>query len=310
MTKILIFKEVLRKMYSRYSMYILPIIKFIGTLISVIGINHFIEGGMLNNVIVSIGVSLVCCILPVNIIIVVLSLVMTLNIYSIAAEMALVTVLLYIIMYIFYFRFSSKYGYILMLTPIFFFLKIPYIMPLIVGLALTPSAVIAMSFGIVVFYMLKYAELENISTVNAVKSAGMDKASSFVRNLVSDREVVVMICAFAAAALVVYFVKRMSVNYSSSLGITFGGIAEVVVIIFGKLAFDLEGLSSIWLICVLSVLSVGIMYILQYFIIAVDYSRTEYTQFEDDDYYYYVKAVPKVKVTASSVKVKHINVKK
>ena len=30
---------------------------------------------------------------------------------------------------------------------------------------------------------------------------------------------------------------------------------------------------------------------------AVDFRRTEYVQYEDDEYYYYVKAVPKIKVT-------------
>lgn len=310
MTKILIFKEVLRKLYSKYSMYMLPIIKFTGTLISMIGINHVIGEGMLNNTIVTIAVSVVCCVLPVNIIILMLSLVMTINIYSISLEMAAVTLLFYIIMYIFYFRFSSKYGYILMLTPIFFFLKIPYIMPLIVGLALTPSAVIAMGFGIFVFYMLKYAGLENAPTVNTVQESGMDKASSFIKNMISNKEVIVMVCAFIIAALIVYGIKRMSVSYSSSIAITVGGLVEVLFIIAGKLAFNMEGFAPIWLVCVLSVLSVGIMYILQYFIVAVDYARTEYTQFEDDDYYYYVKAVPKIKVTASSIKVKHINVKR
>lgn len=310
MTKILIFKKVLTKLYSKYSMYILPIIKFIGTLISVIGINHFIGGGMLNNLIVTIAVPLVCCVMPANIIILVLSLVMVLDIYSIALEMALVTVLFYVIMYIFYFRFSSRYGYVLMLTPIFFFLRIPYIMPLIVGLALTPSAIIAMAFGIFVFYMMKYAGLENISTVNTVKASGMDKASSFIRNMISNKEVIVMVCAFVVAALLVYGIKKMSISYSATLGITVGGIVELIFIIAGKLAFDIEGFAPIWMVCVLSVISVGIMYILQYFIVAVDYSRTEYAQFEDDDYYYYVKAVPKINITASNIRVKHINVKR
>ena len=60
----------------------------------------------------------------------------------------------------------------------------------------------------------------------------------------------------------------------------------------------------------MGLLAIGISYILQYFVLAVDYSGTEYIQFEDDDYYYYVKAVPKIKVTASDVQVKRINVKK
>ena len=38
----------------------------------------------------------------------------------------------------------------------------------------------------------------------------------------------------------------------------------------------------------------------------MDYSRTETLQFEDDEYYYYVKAVPKVGVTLPEKQVKHI----
>ena len=45
-------------------------------------------------------------------------------------------------------------------------------------------------------------------------------------------------------------------------------------------------------------------------IFSVDYTRTEYTQFEDDDYYYYVKAVPKINVANADVRIKHINAKK
>ena len=41
----------------------------------------------------------------------------------------------------------------------------------------------------------------------------------------------------------------------------------------------------------------------------VDYQRTELLQFEDDDYYYYVKAVPKLSVTELNKNVKHINSK-
>ena len=39
----------------------------------------------------------------------------------------------------------------------------------------------------------------------------------------------------------------------------------------------------------------------------VDYNRTEIVQFEDDEYYYYVKAVPKNILAAPEKKVKRIN---
>ena len=47
--------------------------------------------------------------------------------------------------------------------------------------------------------------------------------------------------------------------------------------------------------------------VLHFFLFSVDYSRTEKLQFEDDEYYYYVKAVPKNVVATPEKKVKRIN---
>ena len=46
--------------------------------------------------------------------------------------------------------------------------------------------------------------------------------------------------------------------------------------------------------------------ILEFFVLGVDYSRSENLQFEDDEYYYYVKAVPKMTVAAPEKRVKRI----
>ena len=39
----------------------------------------------------------------------------------------------------------------------------------------------------------------------------------------------------------------------------------------------------------------------------LDYTAVERVQFEDDDYYYYVKAVPKVNISLREMDIKHIN---
>lgn len=49
------------------------------------------------------------------------------------------------------------------------------------------------------------------------------------------------------------------------------------------------------------------MKVLEFFAFNLDYKRIENVQFEDDDYYYYVKAVPKVAVATPDRKVKQIN---
>jgi hypothetical protein len=50
--------------------------------------------------------------------------------------------------------------------------------------------------------------------------------------------------------------------------------------------------------------------ILELFFFSVDYAKSENLQYEDDEYYYYVKAVPKINVAGEDVKVKQINARK
>ncbi len=85
-----------------------------------------------------------------------------------------------------------------------------------------------------------------------------------------------------------------------------GALLDVLVMLFGDLMYN-TNLSIAGLI-VGSVVSVALAKILEFFVFNVDYSRTEYVQFEDDEYYYYVKAVPKNTVTAPQKRVKTIRV--
>ena len=97
-------------------------------------------------------------------------------------------------------------------------------------------------------------------------------------------------------------------DYSWIIAIVAGTIAQLSVIFIGDIVADVS-VSVIRLLMgiLVSLLIAGIY---TFFVFAVDYSRTEYVQFEDDDYYYYVKAVPKLTVSAPDVKVQKINARK
>ena len=56
-----------------------------------------------------------------------------------------------------------------------------------------------------------------------------------------------------------------------------------------------------------TVVAAALMLVVEFFAFNVDYSRTEKVQFEDDEYYYYVKAVPKVILSTPDRRVKKIN---
>ena len=73
---------------------------------------------------------------------------------------------------------------------------------------------------------------------------------------------------------------------------------------FGRLIFELD--YKIWRLFLEMILGIGCCYIYRFFRGIGDVSRIEKASFEDDEYFYYVKAVPKVGVQMPEKQVKHI----
>ena len=59
-----------------------------------------------------------------------------------------------------------------------------------------------------------------------------------------------------------------------------------------------------------TILAAAVAKVIEFFRFCVDYNRAEKVQFEDDEYYYYVKAIPKMTVAAQSKTVKKINMQR
>ena len=114
--------------------------------------------------------------------------------------------------------------------------------------------------------------------------------------------------AFIISIFVVYTVRRLSVDHAWKIAAASGAVVNIVVIVIGDIVFDIH--TSYNMLIVGNIAAVVIGFIMEFFLFSVDYSRTERLQFEDDEYYYYVKAIPKISVTAPEKTVKHINERK
>ena len=79
----------------------------------------------------------------------------------------------------------------------------------------------------------------------------------------------------------------------------------VLMIIAGGFYFRLD--IDVVTLIIYTVISVVIGLLLEFFVFGGDYTRTERLEYEDDEYYYYVKAVPKACVTTSERSIKKIN---
>lgn len=150
---------------------------------------------------------------------------------------------------------------------------------------------------------------QNVSAILAMADEERTARFKFiVDGLLNNRDMVITIAAFAVTVILVYFIRRLSIDYAWTIAMVAGAVVNITVLLVGDLMFD----TNVALLEVVlgNVLSLLLAVVLQFFVFNVDYSRTEKVQFEDDEYYYYVKAVPKIVVARPEKKVKQINSQK
>ena len=309
MTNLLVLKEYLKGIYGKYEIYITPVVKFLLALITLMMINGKL-GYMsrINSITVVLVAALLCSFLPMNFMILIAARFILLHLYAFSAECAIVVLALFMVMFLLYFRFSPKDGALVLLTPLCCTLNIPLAMPLSAGLVGTPASAVSVGCGVVIYSILQYIS-ESVGTLNSMDAeSAMQKYRYVVDGLLNNKTMLVMVFAFAVTVLVVYLIRRMSMNHSWTVAVMSGTLAAVAILLAGDLMFD----TNISLVSTVigAILSIAIVKLLQFFVFNVDYSRTEYVQFEDDEYYYYVKAVPKITVAKPSKTVKKITTQK
>ena len=305
MSDLLEWKERVRHFYGKYEVYIIPVIKFIlaFTTFLLIGKNiSYME--RINSMPVFLVVAVLCAILPVNAIIVFSAGLILANLYALSLEVCAVALLIFVIIGLLYFRFSPRDGYYTIMTPVCFALHIPYAVPVSVGLLKAPYSIVSVVCGTVVYYFLSGVK-ENAVLLGRVQDENSSATSKFVvvlNQLMGNREMYLVIAAFVLMVVLVYVIRRMSVDHAWTIAIITGILLEFIVLFAGFMVLGISG-KNIWLIAG-NVISILIGLVLQFLFFNLDYTRTERVQFEDDEYYYYVKAVPKIYVTTTEKRVK------
>ena len=309
MKGLLVFKEQLKEFYGRHGAIVRPLIKFVLAFAVFTILNQNIGFmAQLKNPLVVAGLSAVCCVLPYGVISLVAAAFALAHINAVSMEIALLTAAFLVIVLLLYYGFQPGDSILLILTPALFFLNIPYVIPLLAGLSCSLISVIPVSCGVVIYYILLYVK-ENAGVLTGAASVDItEKYSQIIKNVFSNQAMMVMILAFAVGILAVLVIRNTSIDYAWTIAIIVGTVAQLAVIFIGDFLFNIT-LPIVPLIAGTAI-SMAPAMIHQFFVLAVDYSRTEYLQYEDDDYYYYVKAVPKITVSTPDVKVQQINARK
>ena len=264
MSSILVLRERLKQIYASYSIYIQKAAQFLLGLFVFWQINSNV-GFMKNaaSIFCTLGLAVICTFFPVIIMVLAATALILVHFYTLSLPIAIVSAVIFLLMYLFYFRFTPEKAWLILVSALACVLKIPFIIPVLLGLLGTPVWVVPASCGVISYYMLHFVK----GSATALKETdGLTNGlMNFAKQVIAGKEMWLMVLAVAIGVLVVNLIRSRAVDHAWKIASFAGGAVCIIIA-----------------------------------------TRTERVQFEDDEYYYYVKAVPKVVVATPEKTVKHI----
>lgn len=227
MTTLLVIKQMLLTIYGKYEVYITPVLKFMLALLTLCLINSrlgYMES--LNRLPLVLIVALMCSFMPMNFIVLVGAVFAILHLYTFSMECAAVVGAGFLLLFLLYLRFSPKDTLVVVLLPICFLMRIPYVIPISMGLIGGPASAISVSCGVIVYYLLHYVTQNETVLASMADEETSAKFKFIIDGLLKNKEMVVIIAAFATTVIVVWLLRRLSMDYAWTIAMI-AGSAEI-----------------------------------------------------------------------------------
>ena len=306
MAKLIMYRDQIKKIYAKSGAYINHVLTFVLAFLAMLVMGRSIgSDGMISSPLIALTLALICSFFPFNVTVIVATLYLVLLLFGLSVELAIIATCIILVIYLLYFRFAPKTGFILLLTPILYFIKIPYVIPIVVALTVGVGGIVPTVGGVFIYYLIDFASSYQTTITTLDADNALQNIQFIFNNILTSKELIVVIISFSLVITLVYFVKRLSFAYAWPVAIVSGSVIDALIQIIAFLVLSVKYNLPMMLIGHVVAIAVGI--VLNFFCFSVDFSATEIVQFEDDDYYYYVKAVPKVTVATEKVRLKKIN---
>ncbi len=266
---------------------------------------HLDYSDLLSQYIVLAAISIICGVTADFVSLLAIAAIALGEIYRISPLASVAITILLIIYYLLFGRLTEKQGIVLVAVPVLSALQLGYLVPVVAALFFSPVIIPALTMGILFHFLFsgiqEYALVISRQAQEASLTASLEYLLEYLRG---NAYLIITLVAFLVTFVCVYLIRRTKIQYASQIAILVGAILVLSIILLGNITLELE---INLLHSIISVLvSVVIAYVIQFFHMTLDYQGTRKLQFEDDEYYYYVTAIPKFKVAAADKTVTRI----
>lgn len=246
--------------------------------------------------------ALVCMFLPIRGVTVIVLFFGLLQLLALSPGVAAVALLLIAVSYAICAYFSARDTYNFIMMPLCLQLRIPFAMPVGVGLLRRLEEITTVICGGVLAFYLKTVK-EN-ATLFLDETADMTVSKLLQNQLLGNNMLYVYLISLVVCYMLVYYIRTLKIDHAWLVAVSAGLMAEFIIMLAGYLFSGRR--SEIPMLIVGNVIVLLLGYLTVFLLQGLDYARTERVQYEDDEYYYFVTAVPKARITQPDKEVKKI----
>lgn len=311
MNKLVNFRNVIESFYRKHSKVMGYIARLLITFVCLMLVRGSIDfSPFLSNFWTVLALSFIGGFIPMKYLMMLILAYITAQVYALSVALGIVITVILVIMYMLFFRFAPNYGPAFVLMPILFFARIPAFMAMLLAVVAPALSVVTVLFGTILYYLIHFLDVNAATFAASTGNLEFTKVELLVGGVFGDRSFLVVLGTLFAVFMIVHFLKRGSYKYSTEIAIAIGTGVYIILMLGSSLIFNTLTPTKLLTSCVGGLVSGGLAILVNNIWHPMDYSRTEYVEFEDDEYNYYVRAVPKATFEREKVQVKRINKRK
>lgn len=303
MDKLLIYRERVLKFISSNGNNLQLLGRFAGGLLLFFVINNIYGyASVLGEPLTLLIMGFICVLAPISAVYLLFLFTVIVHLLNISAEIAIVYTLVMLLYHLVYQWIFPKNKILFLITPIVYFFHIPAVMPVFLGAFVGIGGLPAILMGTVNYYLAIIIRDVITQMDNGTISGPL--YSLVLSRMVHNKELILCFIIFILVTAVVAGIRKLQTAYGWYIAILTGGVIYLLSMLIGGYFIDSQVniISQIFMI----LFSVCIVVIIQFFYNVIDYTRQETFEFEDEEYYYYVKAIPKISVEEEEINIKKI----
>ncbi|MDD3186467.1 MAG: hypothetical protein PHD56_12000 [Anaerostipes sp.] len=304
MEQILLYREKILLFISRHEKIVKNLCKLIGgflifhTINLLFGYSDFISQNL-----VTVLLALICVFLPFSMIYLLGNVVIIIQLASVSMEVVLIYVIAVGLYHLLYQRMFPEIRYLVIITPVFYYLHLPALLPLFVGTFIGIVGIPGIFMGSFIYFFGLSVQVGTLQIANGTASGQL--SNYIAQGALGNSDFFIDLLAFVFVVILVTTIRKLQIPYVWYVSIGAGGVVYLILTLVG--GFMTGARVAVVSEIIVVVISSLIVLILEFLDNVIDYSQEEKLEFEDDEYYYYVRAIPKSIVKEEDVNITKIN---